>query len=79
MTGRPPLRSVPPHDSDHPSDPLVDRPRSLQFREPQPNPSDPTLSLSREHGSQGHLYDEEEVGKQSLTDGNVAGGFYPPG
>ena len=77
MAGRPPLRSVSPHDSDHSPDPFPDRPRALQFREPQPNPSGPTLSLPQEYGSLGRLYDEEEVGKQPLTGGNVTGGFYP--
>lgn len=79
MAGRPPLRSVSPHDSDHSSDPFADRPRAIQFQEPQPNPFDSTLSLPQEYGNQGRPYDEEEVEKQPLTGGNVAGGFYPPG
>jgi len=79
MAGRPPLRSVSPHDSDHSSNPFADRPRALQFQEPHPPPFDSTLSLPQDFGGQGRPYDEEEIEKQPLTGGNVPGGFYPPG
>jgi chitin synthase len=78
MAGRPPLRAVSPHGSDHSSDPFADRPRTLQFQEPRPNSSDFTLSLPHEYGSQDRPYDEEEVEKH-LPSGKVLGGFYPPG
>ena len=76
MAGRPPLRSVSPHDS---SDPFADRPRALQFQEPHPPPFDSTISLPQDFGGQGRPYDEEEIEKQPLTGGNIPGGFYPPG
>jgi chitin synthase len=78
MAGRPPLRSLSPHDSDHSSDPFSDRPRALQFQEPSPRPFDSTASFSH-FGGQGRPFDEEEVEKQPLTGGNLPGGFYPPG
>jgi chitin synthase len=79
MAGRPQLRSVSPHDSDHASDPFSDRPRAIQFQEPQPTPFGSTVSLPQDFGGQGRPYDDEEIEKQPLTGGNVAGGFYPPG
>jgi len=79
MAGRPPPTSLSSHDEDHLSDPFADRPRALQFQEPQPRPFDSTASLPQEFGAQGHPYEDEEIEKQPLTGGNVAGGFYPPG
>ena len=81
MAGRPPPTTLSSQDSDYHSDPFADRPRALQFQEPHPpvRPFDSTVSLSQEFGAQGHPYEDEEVEKQPLTGGNVAGGFYPPG
>jgi chitin synthase len=78
MAGRSPLRSVSPHDPDHASDLFSDRPSAPQFQEPQPGPSDLTLPLPQEYGSQGRPYDEDETGKQPLTGSNVLGVCYPP-
>ncbi|KAF8505798.1 chitin synthase [Russula emetica] len=79
MAGRPPPTSLSSHSSDVLSDPFADRPRALQFQEPQIRPFDSTVSLQQDFGAQGHPYEDEEVEKQPLTGGNVAGGFYPPG
>jgi chitin synthase len=76
MAGRPPLSS---HDPDIHSDPFADRPRALQFEEPQIRPFDSTVSLHQDFSAQGHQYEDEEVEKQPLTGGNVPTGFYPPG
>ena len=78
MAGRPPPVSQPSPDSVYSSEPFADRPRALQFQEPQVRPFDSTVSLSQEFGGQG-AYEDEEVEKQPLTSGNVPGGFYPPG
>jgi chitin synthase len=76
MAGRPPPTSLSSHDSDYPSDPFADRPRALQFQEPQIRPFDSTASLPQEFGAQ--PYEDEEVEKLPLTGGNVPRG-YPPG
>ena len=79
MAGRPPPGSLSSHDSDHTLDPFADRPRALQFQEPQVAPFDSTLSLPQDFGAQNRPYEDEEIEKQPLTGGNVPGGFYPPG
>jgi chitin synthase len=60
-------------------DPFADA-RHPHFQEP-PRPFESTTSLSQDFGGQGRQQydDEEELEKQPLTGGNVAGGFYPPG
>ena len=78
MAGRPPLRSVSPHGSDHSSDPFANRPRTLQSLEPRPTSFDHTLSLPHEYGSQGRPYNEEEVEKPRPS-AKVLRGIYPPG
>lgn len=60
------------------SDPFAERPRVLQFQEPQLRPYDSNVSLSQEFGAQGRQYEDEEIEKQPLTGGNVPAGFYPP-
>ena len=79
MAGRPTPTSLSSHDSDPHSDPFADRPRVLQFQEPQVTPFDSTVSLPQEFGAQNQPYGDEEIEKQPLTGGNVPGGFYPPG
>jgi chitin synthase len=79
MAGRLPPSSLTSHESDQTSDPFADRPRALQFQEPQPRPFESTLSLPQELGGQIRPYDDEEIEKLPLTGGNVPGGFYPPG
>lgn len=79
MAARPPPTSLSSHDSDPLSDPFAERPRGIQFQEPQLRPFDSTVSLSQEFAAQGHPYEDEEVEKQPLTGGNVPAGFYPPG
>ncbi|KAI0068690.1 chitin synthase [Artomyces pyxidatus] len=70
-----PLRpgASPAHD-----DPFADRPRHLQFQEPQPQPYESAVSLPQEFGGQTAQYEEEDdiVEKLPLTG---SGGFYPPG
>ena len=51
----------------------------LRFQEPQPRPFESTTTLPQDFGGQGGQYDDDELEKQPLTGGNVAGGFYPPG
>lgn len=73
MSGR-----YPRPQEDYTPDPFADtlHPR---FQEP-PRPFESTASLPQDFGGQGRQYDEEEeIEKQPLTGGNVAGGFYPPG
>ncbi|KAI0268233.1 chitin synthase [Gloeopeniophorella convolvens] len=79
MAGRPPLSSVPSHDSEYTDDPFSDRPRNIQFQEPQPRPYESTATLNQEFGGHDAQYEEDEVEKLPLTGGNFAGGFYPPG
>ena len=69
------------HPQDYATDPFTDIPHA-HFQEPQPRPFESTTSLSQDFGGRGHQYDDEEeeqIEKQPLTGGNVAGGFYPPG
>lgn len=64
---------------DYSPDPFADG-HHLRFQEPQPRPFESTTSLPQDFGGRGGQYDEdEELEKQPLTGGNVAGGFYPPG
>jgi chitin synthase len=77
MAGRPPPSSLSSHGSS--SDPFADRPRGVQFQEPQVRPFDSTVSLSQEFGAQGQPYEDEEAEKLPLTGGNVPAGYYPPG
>ncbi|KAA1466457.1 chitin synthase [Dentipellis sp. KUC8613] len=80
MADRPPLPSVSSHDASY-QDPFADRPRGLQFQEPEPHPYESQASLPREFGGQPHNYsDDDLVEKLPLTGGDsYAAGFYPPG
>ncbi|KAH9179673.1 glycosyltransferase family 2 protein [Lactarius sanguifluus] len=78
MSDRHPPTSLPPQDSEYSSDPFADGHHGLRFQEPQPRPFDSTTSLPQDFG-QGRQYEDDELEKQPLTGGNVAGGFYPPG
>jgi hypothetical protein len=63
---------------DYSPDPFTDG-HHLRFQEPQPRPFESTTSLAQDFGGQGGQYDDDELEKEPLTGGNVAGGFYPPG
>ena len=64
---------------DYNSDPFSDGPHA-HFQEPVPRPYESTASLPQDFGGHGQQYDDdEEIEKQPLTGGQVAGGFYPPG
>lgn len=77
MDNRPPLSSQNSHNEPY-GDPFADRPRQLQFNEPQPQPYDSTVSLQQDRS--GNYSDEEFTEKLPLTSGqNFSGGFYPPG
>lgn len=82
MAGRPPLssnNSANSHNEPY-GDPFADRPRALQFSEPQPQPYDSTVSLQQEQDRSGNYSDDEFAEKLPLTSGqNFSGGFYPPG
>jgi hypothetical protein len=79
MAGRTPLDSVSSREPGHTPDPFLDRPRVLQFQDPQPRPFESTTSLPQEFGIHNRPYDDDEIEKLPLTGGNVPGGFYPPG
>lgn len=79
MADRPSYPTYSSRESDPNSDPFADRPRALQFQEPQPRPFDSSASLPQDFGERNRPYDDEELEKQPLTGGNFAGGFYPPG
>ena len=78
MAARPPPSSLSSHDSDPNSGPYADRPRALQFQEPQVGPFNSALSLPQDFGSRNPPYEDDEVEKQPLTGGNVPAGYYPP-
>ena len=68
------------NDDIHPGDPFADRPRVLNFQEPQPRPYESTASLPQEFGGLGSGYDEDEQEKVPLTSATgFSGGLYPPG
>lgn len=80
MDNRPPLSSQNSSSSHNEpyGDPFADRPRALQFSEPQPQPYDSTVSLQQDRS--GNYSDEDFTEKLPLTSGqNFSGGFYPPG
>ncbi|KAI0921655.1 Chitin synthase, class 1 [Taiwanofungus camphoratus] len=77
--GRPPLPSYGSHSSlGDTSDPFADRPRQINFQEPEIHAYDSTVSLPQEFGGMGSNYDDEEVEKLPLT-ASQGGGLYPPG
>lgn len=64
---------------DYTPDPFADG-LHAHFQEPVPRPYESTASFPQDFGGPGQQYDdEEEIEKQPLTGGQVAGGFYPPG
>ncbi|KAG6919403.1 Chitin synthase, class 1 [Tephrocybe rancida] len=65
-------------------DPFADRPRQTQFQEPespyrQPSPYSNSLGSTTNLDTQESVYDDDEIEKQPLAQGqSFTGGFYPP-